>query len=233
MDPPDRDLHHDDLAWARALAAGDRDALARYERDIVPVVGGQLGRRGYTRDEIDDVQQALRARLLVGSGDGPAIASYSGRGRLVSWVLVAGLREAVRVRVRSRREPAVDDEALVALADRSDVVPLAADKLRYRESFRAAFRAALAALSPLDRTLLRLHIIDGLSIDQVAAIQGVHRATAARWIAAARGAVAHGVRHDVMRQLGADPWEADELLRWIQSRIDLSLSGLANPSRAG
>lgn len=226
------DLHHEDLAWARALATQDREALARYERELVPKLASQLRRRGYTDDQIADVQQALRARLFVGDGDGPAIARYEGRGRLASWVLVAALREAVRVRQRSRREPAVEDDVLIGLADRSDIVPMATDKERYRESFRAAFRTALAALSPRDRTLLRLHLIDSLSIDQVGAIVGVHRATAARWIGAAREAVASGVRRDLMRQLGADPWEVDELMRWIRSRIELSLSGLASDSKA-
>jgi RNA polymerase sigma-70 factor, ECF subfamily len=78
-----------------------------------------------------------------------------------------------------------------------------------------------------DRNLLRLHVLDGLAIDDIGALHGVHRATAARWIERTREDVARAVRRDLMRQLGIDPFEVDDLLRWVQSQIDLSLSGLA------
>jgi RNA polymerase sigma-70 factor, ECF subfamily len=226
MDQGGGDLHHDDLAWARALARGDAAALARYERELVPMIAVQLRRRGYTDDQAADLQQTLRTRLFVGAGEGPAIARYEGRGALRSWVLVSALREAVRVRQRAAREPALGDDDLIALADRGDVAPPAVDKERYREAFRVAFRAALAQLSPRDRNLLRMHVLDDLTVDQIAAVHGVHRATAARWVERARESVGRAVRRDLMRQLGADPFEADELLRWVQSRIELSLSGL-------
>ena len=98
MDQDDGALHPDDLAWSRSLAAGDREALARYEREMVPIIQAQLRRRGLSDDAIADIQQTLRTRLFVGEGDGPAIAGYEGRGALKSWVLVSALREAVRVR---------------------------------------------------------------------------------------------------------------------------------------
>jgi RNA polymerase sigma-70 factor (ECF subfamily) len=219
---------HEDLAWARALAEGDRAALDRYERELVPLITGQLRRRGIADHTIADIQQTLRTRLFVGDAGGPAIALYEGRGALRAWVLVAALREAVRIRQREQREPAVDDDALVALADRSEVVSPAMDKERYREAFRAAFRQALRELAPRDRNLLRMHVIDGLTIDQIGALQGVHRATAARWLETARATISRGVRRDLMKQLGTDPFEAEEILQWVQSRIELSLSGLAH-----
>jgi RNA polymerase sigma-70 factor (ECF subfamily) len=130
------------------------------------------------------------------------------------------------------REPAIDDDTCRTRrsqrrARRGGGAPNAPDKQRYREAFRAAFRAALAALSARDRNLLRMHLIDELTIDQIAALHRTHRATAARWLAAARDQVAREVRRDLMKQLGADPFEADELLQWIRSRVELSLSGLA------
>src|SRR5215211_3835026 len=143
----------DDLAWARALASGERTALDRYERELVPVITAQLRRRGTRDDVIEEVQQVLRARLLVGDGNGPAIAHYKGRGRLRAWVMIAAFREAIRVRNRARREPIADDRALWALADHS-TFSTATDK-RYREQFRCAFRSALKKLTPRDRCVLR------------------------------------------------------------------------------
>ena len=226
--PHGGELHHDDLAWARALAANDPEALARYERELVPVIAAQLRRRNHTADEIADLQQTLRARLFVGDGGGPKIATYTGSGQLRSWVLVTALREAVRARQAKVREPAFEDDALIALADREDLVPAnALDKERYRRAVRVAFRTALQGLAPRDRNLLRMNVIDGLSIDQIGAVQGVHRATAARWLENAREQIARSVRRELMTALGTDPFEADEVLRWVQSRIELSLSGLA------
>jgi RNA polymerase sigma-70 factor (ECF subfamily) len=226
MDQEGGALHSDDLAWARSLAAGDREALARYERELVPMIEAQLRRRGLADDAIADVQQILRTRLFVGEGDGPAIARYEGRGALKSWVLVSALREAVRVRQKTSREPPVDDEALIALADRADAGPPSVDKQRYQDAFKVAFRSALAALSARDRVLLRMHVLDGLTIDQIGALQGVHRATAARWIERAREEVSRNVRRELMKELGMDPFEADEILEWVHSRVELSLSVL-------
>jgi RNA polymerase sigma-70 factor (ECF subfamily) len=224
------EIHHEDVVWARALASGTREALDRYERELVPAITAQARKRGCSDDEVAELQQILRARLFVGEGEGPAIARYEGRSPLRAWVLVAAMREAVRMRQKSAREPATDFEALVELADREEL-PSGIDKARYRAAFRSAFRTALQALEPRQRNLLRMHLLDELTIDQVGAAQGVHRATAARWLAQARETVSRNVRRELMKQLGSDPFETDDLLRWVQSRIDVSLSPLANGSK--
>jgi RNA polymerase sigma-70 factor (ECF subfamily) len=222
------DLHLDDLQWARELAAGDRAALARYEDNLVPMIDAQLRKRGYPDDQIADLQQMLRARLLVGDGSRPAIAAYEGRGKLRTWVLVAALREAVRQREKRVREPAVEQDALLALTHVADgAVADDTEKAIYREKFRAAFRTALEALEPRERNLLRLHVIDELTVDEIGALHGVHRATAARWIEQARETIAVAVHKQLMAELGTDPFETRELLQWIKSKIELSLSGLA------
>jgi RNA polymerase sigma-70 factor (ECF subfamily) len=227
MDQAGDGLHTEDLAWARSLAAGADIALVRYERELVPLVATQLRRRGYPDDVVTEVQQVLRVRLLVGDGEGPAIARYEGRAALKSWVLIAALREAARQR-SSREVPSVlGDDALVELATRADLD--GADKQRYAQIFKDAFRAAISTLAPRERLLLRMHLIDVLTIDQIAAVQGVHRATAARWLERARETLSRATRKEFMARLGTDPFEADEILRWVQSRIELSLGGLATP----
>jgi RNA polymerase sigma-70 factor, ECF subfamily len=221
------ELNRPDLDWAAALARGDAEAIERYELEIVPATSVQLRRRGYTIDEIAEVQQQLRMRLLVGGDGRPAILGYQGRGRLMSWVLVAALREAIRQRDRRRREPAVEDDALLALVDRT-ISASDPDKQRYREMFGEALKVALGKLSARDRNVLRMYAFDALSVDQIGAILGVHRATAARWLAGAREAVAHGMRQEVMRELGADRFETESLMRWVRSQIDMSLGGLGD-----
>jgi RNA polymerase sigma-70 factor (ECF subfamily) len=222
------DFQTEDLSWARALAAGERAALDRYEAELVPSINSQLRGRGFTDDQIAEVQQILRARFFVGDGEGPAIAGYSGRGRLRSWVLVAALREAVRQRQRSSREVTTDDDALFDLAARADVFSQeGTNKELYRDVFRAAFRQVVGELAARDRNLLRLHVIDELTIDEIGALHGVHRATVARWLDRVREHVALGIRREVARELGIDMFEASDLMQWVKSRIELSMSGLA------
>jgi RNA polymerase sigma-70 factor, ECF subfamily len=227
-----------DLEWARSLAAGEPAALARFEGELTPEIASVLAGRGFTAAEVEEVQQWCRAHLLVGDGSGPAaITEYAGRGRLRSWVLVSAVRAALKMRRRGAREAALDQEALAELAD--DISGPPGDPLaelykeRYRDAFREAFRNAVAELSPRERTLLRLHGIDGLTIDQLGALYGVHRATAARWLDRAREAVFAATRREMMRRLDVDRWEAESVLRFIQSRLDVSLGGLAGGSEAG
>lgn len=233
MPEKDSDFHGDDLEWAQALATGDSDALARYEREIVPFISSHLRRRGVTDETIDELQQTLRVRLLVdrGADRGPAICRYQGRGRLRSWVLVTALRETIRLAHQGKREAPLDQDELMVIVDGAAFAGAGmVEKGPYREAFRSAFRRALDSLQPRDRNLLRMHALDGLSIDQLGRAHGVHRATAARWLERARDSVSRCVRRELMQKLDVSPFELDELLGWIQSRIDVSLGGLADTS---
>src|SRR6185436_8511874 len=79
--------------------------------------------------------------------------------------------------------PTAGDDALFDAVAHGIVPSQSLMKDVYRKSFKQAFEEALAALSIHDRLLLRQHFLDGLSIDRMAALHDVHRATAARWIA--------------------------------------------------
>ncbi|HET9988029.1 MAG TPA: hypothetical protein VFQ65_05910 [Kofleriaceae bacterium] len=51
----------------------------------------------------------------------------------------------------------------------------------------------------------------------------MHRATAARWVAAARDLLAEGIRAEIAGRLAIDPREVDSLIELVRSRIDISL----------
>jgi RNA polymerase sigma-70 factor (ECF subfamily) len=70
---------------------------------------------------------------------------------------------------------------------------------------------------------LRLHLLDHLSIDQIAAIYHVHRSTAARQIDSARTAVVESVRALLAARLEMETAELDSVLQLIASRVDVSL----------
>jgi RNA polymerase sigma-70 factor (ECF subfamily) len=101
---------------------------------------------------------------------------------------------------------------------------------RYRGDFAAAFRAALAALPVRERNLLRQHHMDGLTIDQLAGLYRVHRATAARWVARARTTLSGETRRRLMERLGVATQDADSIIRLVRSQLDLSLSAAPGPA---
>jgi RNA polymerase sigma-70 factor (ECF subfamily) len=99
-------------------------------------------------------------------------------------------------------------------------------KRRYGAELKAAVAAALEGLPARDRNLLRYAVIDGLTTEQLAAMHGVHRATAVRWLAAARSALRGAVRRGLAARLGISDSEVHSLVRLVRSEIDLSLKKL-------
>ena len=93
----------------------------------------------------------------------------------------------------------------------------------YAREFREAFAAAITELAPEDRALLRQHHIDGVGLDALALLHGVHRATAARRLAAARETIFLKVRRRLLHDLNVGNATVDSILRIVQSDLDLSI----------
>lgn len=211
-----------DLGLATALGAGEPQALRHFERAILPDVRPAVARIDASPAFVDEVVQTLREKLLVGpnGGDGK-IDSYSGRAPLVVWARVAAVRTALSLRRATRRHD--DDEALAATRAAGPDPELALLKQKSRAAFTRAFKEALTELGPRSRTLLRLAHIDGLTVDQIGAIYKVHRATAARWIAAARAEVASGTLRRLKGRMALGDSEVDSVVRLVQSQLELSV----------
>ena len=88
----------------------------------------------------------------------------------------------------------------------------------------SVFRDAVQVLSARERSLLRMSLIDGLSIDEIAPMYQVHRATVARWLEAARERLAAVTRSRLAQALKLEPDAVDSLLASVQNGFDLSLS---------
>lgn len=208
------------LALAVGCLAGNREALAQLEAEVLPKVARTLGRRA-PRDAVDEAMQVLRARLLAAEpGDVPKLALYSGRGPLGAFVRIAAMNVLSNLRPQVVHE---SDEALGRLPDASDLE----SQLGRRDQqlkFREAFRAAVQTLSPRERSLLRLSLLDGLSIDDLAPMYGTHRATVARWLSGARERLASATREILRVDLGLEPDEVERLLSSAQGGFEVSLS---------
>jgi RNA polymerase sigma-70 factor, ECF subfamily len=221
-------LHADDLWLALACAGGDARALdelrTQHLTEIATAIAGVEG----TGAGPDDVLQQLLLKHFVAGDRGPA-AGYAARGPLGGWLRIAATRLALDMRRKQRRHASTPPERVAELAGAAGDPEMAWLKERYAEPFEAAVAAAFAALAPRERNVLRLRHVDGLSIDEIGALYHVHRATAARWIAAARDAVLTGTRVALAERIPGTPSEIESLLRLVQSGLDLSIAAhLAN-----
>jgi len=131
---------------------------------------------------------------------------------------------AVRTALNLRRQPAAhgDGELEDLLADQVDP-ELEAIKRQAAEELAAALREALAALDADDRTLLKLHHVDGLNIDELAPIYSTHRSTVARRLTKARERVMEDTCLLLQERLGASASELKSLIRLAKSQLDVSI----------
>jgi len=212
-----------DLAIAGACTAQEPTAHAAFDAVLTEVdAAGASTRAG--KDLIDEVKQLLRVQLLVRrEGKPPGIAGYKGKGPLRGWVRITATRELIRHLKKQQREQPIERSLEEALGTSSQDPMLSQLKAEYRSEFATALREAIAELSAEDRTLLRQSIVEQLSIDAIGAAFGVHRATAARWLQRARGALVAGTRNVLSLRLKLPVDEIDSVIRLVQSRLDASM----------
>jgi RNA polymerase sigma-70 factor (ECF subfamily) len=215
-----------DLVLACGLAAQRPAAVAAFTATYDPHIRAIIGRTVSDTTAREEAYQLLLAHLLVPStGAPPRIAAYRGHGELLAFVRVIAVRVAIGL-VRKQR-PAEDDDGELAELPAAGADPeLVYLKELYRGEFRDSFRAAVAALDKRDRTLLRYHLIDGLSIDKLAGIYHVHRATAARQLADARANLVQLTHRELAARLRIPPDELASVLRLIESQVDVSVRRL-------
>jgi RNA polymerase sigma-70 factor, ECF subfamily len=224
-------LRADDLYLALGCARAVPAAIAVLEKKWLPGLRAEMAR--VAGADADEALQLVRQILLLPSRGGrpPAIGDYSGRADLRSWLKIIGVREAQRLAKKAPRERRDPDEAMADAIAPADDPEVAYMRSSYRQQFARAFRHAVGTLDPRERTVLRQHLIDGLSIDGLASLYDVHRATAARWLARAREQVLQTTRAELRRQLGLSPSDLASAMRLIESRLDISFRTLLRSSR--
>jgi len=213
-------LRLEELALAKACARGDARALELFDTEYLAKVPAFLARHP-ARGAADEVRQRLRERLLVVRPDGPPrIADYSGRGSLGGWLRVATLRVASNLR-RDERPAEPLRESRDGLVDSAPELRLM--EQRFGAAFREALGAALAGMPPADRTILKLHYFDGLTVDQLAPILDTSRSTAGRRLAAARDRLEADTLALLGERIPATSEELRSVLRALVSRLEVSL----------
>jgi RNA polymerase sigma-70 factor (ECF subfamily) len=227
-------LRCDDLYIALACALQDVKALEKLEAHVRSDVRAALAGQRLDAAALDEVAQRLRTRLLLpDGGKEPRIATYGGHGPLAAWICAAAVRLALDLRREGKSGEEVDEQMADQLADQSDF-ELSYIKQRYRKEFRVAFQESFQSLDAQERNLLRFNFIDGLNIEQIGTMTGVHRATVARRIARIREELFAGTRKVLRERFKLSGSELNSLLTLVKSDFDVSLNeALREPRSRG
>ena len=216
-----------DIYLVTAVLAGNRAAVHAFEKLVRDETTRAVVRLGKNAPAAEDVVQELLFKLLVRQDDQQTakLSAFGGHGALHAWIRVAAVRAAISL-TRRKHENLVDDEALAAVADDTDDQALAFLKSSYRAEFKRAFEATLADMPRRARTLLRLQIIDHLTLEEIGAFYQVSRATAARWLADARTSLVAGTQQRLVASLSISSTELSELMKLVASSLYSTLPRL-------
>lgn len=216
-----------DLYLACACVRGEKNALAAFQKAFFSHIRGAVAHLDPSRALSDDVQQVLSMRLFVAAtGESPKVTGYNGKGNLKSWVRAAAIRTAINLRRKEGREVPAEENALAHMVDEKNDPELLYLKETYRAEFKLAFASALGKLTSRQRNLLRHQVLDKMSIDQIAVVYRVHRATAARWVVDARTTLVKTSKKLLGERLRISARELDSLIALVESRLYQSLSGV-------
>ncbi len=223
-------VHAEELYLACAVAAHDRAALEAFERDFMAHVPQYLVRVSVDRELAAEVKQRLRQVVIVGDPGTPKILEYSGGGALGGWLRITAVRTALNLLRTTPQRPATTDDPFEGQGQRTDGPLLVHDpELAYvhaqaQNVFRDAFSEAVNQLEAKERSLLRLHYVDGLTMEQLSRMFQTPRSTIARRVDEVRQLILAATERLLAEQHRLSPSEITSLIRGARSQLDLTLS---------
>ena len=220
-------MQAEDLFLALACERGDSEAISALSRMIEQDLAKVLASRPALKGQTQDLRQSALERFLVAGADGRVrIAEYAGTGSLRGWLRVALTRLVLDAGSRPERERPASDEALLELAGAAGDLELDALTTDQREAVQEAIAGALAELEPRDRAMLKQRFLQQSTVEEIAALNGVHRVTATRQLGRARAQLEERVQARLREALGVSEGELRSVLRGVHSRLDLHLSSV-------
>jgi RNA polymerase sigma-70 factor (ECF subfamily) len=206
---------------------GNEAACAAFQQAYLGVIRNAIARIFPDRPWIDDVAARFLSQLLV--GEEPRLTRYAGRGDLAAWLKVVATRAAIDAK---RSRPEQNEQPISSSVEAA--MSMSPESLLFcRTHTRSILDALGRALSMLDkkqRSLLRLNYTDGLNIEEIGALYGVHRATVGRWLQQARSSVESAVLEDLQAQRGIDPADVRSLIHGARPYLEDSLGKLLGES---
>src|SRR5579859_3921424 len=198
-----------------------------FRRDI----GRAIARTDSSSSFLDELMQVVAMKLFVKTEERPpAIAEYSGRASLRGWLATVARRAALNLRRGKANQAHAELTSGVKQVGVAAGPDLALLKARYKEEFETSIRAAWAGLPEVDRSLLLLHLVNQVTLPQLATMNKVSRATITRRLAAAREALVEATRRDLVERLNVSPSEYESLVALLQSQLEVSILHVFGPA---
>ena len=147
---PETPVGEEDAALLRAVAAGDRRALATLYAAHAPWLMLRLSRRCNDEGLVDEVVQDTFVAVWRGA------AKWDGRGQVPAWIWGIGIRRLVDA---LRRRPAA---TLALLDDHAGVLASAEEQVLLGVE-HGDLAGALGRLSPELRAVVQATVLDGLT----------------------------------------------------------------------
>ena len=135
---------------------------------------------------------------------------------------IAAVRTALSLR-RGKREAVGARGTLPDRAASMTNPEVGALRRRYRDALKDAVQTALASLPDADRELLRLHVLEGRTVEQLGAAHGVHGSTISRRITRSRSAVLDETRRLLSRDRGISESELKSIVRDLRTDLEVSI----------
>jgi RNA polymerase sigma-70 factor (ECF subfamily) len=225
-------LRAPDLYLACACVAEVPAAVQAFDA-LLAEVAKRLRSVARSPQMLEDAKQIAREVLLQRGDRPPALADYAGRGDLRGWLRITLGRELVRLMRVDQGIRRLDTAELARVADEDDDPETAYLRAHYREEFKSAFAAAIEVLEVGERRVLRYAVIERLSIDDIARLERVHRATAARQVTRARARLVEETRRLLRARLRVDGSQLHSILRLIDSQVEVSVQRLLGDEPRG
>lgn len=204
-------LRLEELALARACAAGSDDAwaefLTRYRAKLYEVAYGIARNEATGRELADSVYAELYGLRERGDERVSKLNYYMGRGSLEGWLRTVLAQDYIN-RYRSGKHTVSLEEKVEA---GEQFVAAEPQTNTSDNRLEQATDAALAGCSNEERLLLAAYYLDGRTLAEIARLAGVHESTISRKL----DRLAKSLRERIIKELrraGASKRQAEELL---------------------
>jgi RNA polymerase sigma factor (sigma-70 family) len=200
-----------DLELARACAAGDPEAWDRFVLEFRPVLyraADAIDSTGAAREIADSLYGELFSKSLF--------KYFHGRSSLATWLrALVAQRYVDRYRATRRLDALPEEDGPAAIA--APHIAESPERSRFLQIMQAALTAAIAALAPKDRLLLRCYYAQEMTLAQIARVTRDHEATVSRRLARTR----RDLRVELERRLGEDHrLTPDQIRECVSSVVD-------------
>ncbi len=214
-----------DVFVAAAIEEGNEQALrwlGQRVHQAVAALGSRVPQHLHA-----DVESEVLSLVAVAAPDRPArVADYAARGPFLGWLQVVVSRAALgRAQAASPRlaDEELERAVLDDLQQPAQAPELVALRSRFQGVLGPSLRAAAGRLDARARSLISMHYLDSVSLEEIARAYQVHRATAARWLADARESFLEATRDELAKRAKLSRLEVDSVVRVLQSQVDVSL----------